>query len=135
LNIAGAQEVPAFLWTEGLNNAADPAQQAWNCVLGCLAQMHLEFAEGLLDGVEVWQIGRQIKVQVNQQERAPFETIASRPMCRYLLSPRALASHGAERTSALRRGRGPWFLEHGIDCGLGTFFAVSAGHAHRALSL
>jgi feruloyl esterase len=27
-------------------------------------------------------------VQVSQQEEAPFETIASRPMCRYPLSPR-----------------------------------------------
>jgi len=67
-----AQEVPAFLWTEGLNNAADPAQQARNCVLGCLAQMRLEFAEGLLDGVEVGRIGRQIKeCRIRRFDRLP----------------------------------------------------------------
>jgi feruloyl esterase len=27
-------------------------------------------------------------MQVSQQEEAPFKTIASRPMCRYPLSPR-----------------------------------------------
>ncbi len=36
------------------------------------------------------------------------------------------------QTSALWRGRGPLFLEHRVDCGLGTFFAVGAGYAHRA---
>jgi len=62
LNISGvAQEISAFLGAESLNNATDPAQQAWNCVLGRLAQMRLEFAEGHLDWVKVGRIGRQIK--------------------------------------------------------------------------
>ena len=55
-----AQEIPAFLGAEGLNDATYPAQQTWNCVLGCLSQMRLQFAEGHLDGVEVGRIGRQI---------------------------------------------------------------------------
>jgi hypothetical protein len=27
-------------------------------------------------------------IQISQQEQAPFKTVASRPMCRYPLSPR-----------------------------------------------
>jgi hypothetical protein len=42
------------------------------------------------------------------------------------------ASHGSQHASALRRRRGSGFLEHRVDGGLGTFFAVGAGHAHRA---
>ena len=54
MNIAGvAEEISAFLGSESFNDATDPAQQAWNCVLGGLAQMRLEFAEGWLDGVKV----------------------------------------------------------------------------------
>ena len=38
LNIPGvAEEVSAFLWREGLNDATDLSQQTWNCVLGSLA--------------------------------------------------------------------------------------------------
>jgi hypothetical protein len=55
-----SQEVSAFLRTKSFNNATYPAQQTWNCVLGCLSQMRLQFAEGHLDGVEVGRIGRQI---------------------------------------------------------------------------
>jgi hypothetical protein len=47
-----AQEILAFLGAESVKNASDPAQQAWNCVLGCLARMRLQFAEGQLDWVE-----------------------------------------------------------------------------------
>src|SRR5262245_65717366 len=35
-----------------------------------------------------------------------------------------------ERTSASRRGWSSLLFEHRIDCGLGTFLAVGAGHAH-----
>jgi hypothetical protein len=48
-----SQEVSAFLRAKGLNNAAYPAQQSWNCVFGCLSQMSLQFTEGHLDRVEV----------------------------------------------------------------------------------
>jgi hypothetical protein len=41
-----AKEVPAFLRAEIANNATDPAEEARDCVLGRLAQMRLEFAEG-----------------------------------------------------------------------------------------
>jgi hypothetical protein len=58
LNIAGmAKEIPAFLGAEGPDSATDPAQQAWNCVLGCPAQMRLQFVEGQFDRVEVRRIG------------------------------------------------------------------------------
>src|SRR5215469_10664153 len=46
---------------EGRDDATDPAQQTWNCMLGSLAQMRLQFAEGQFDRVEIWRIGRQIK--------------------------------------------------------------------------
>jgi hypothetical protein len=52
-----SQEVSAFLRAKSLNNATYPAQQTWNCVLGCLSQMRLQFAEGHLDRVEVGRIG------------------------------------------------------------------------------
>lgn len=55
-----AQEIGAFLWTERLYDATDPAQQAWNCVLGGLAQMRLQFAERHLDRIEVGRVWRQI---------------------------------------------------------------------------
>jgi len=52
--IAGvAQEIPAFLGAETPYGAADPAQQAWNCVLGGLAQMRREFAEGWVEGLRL----------------------------------------------------------------------------------
>jgi hypothetical protein len=41
-----AQEIPAFLGAECLNDATDPAQPSWNSVLDCLAQMRPQFAEG-----------------------------------------------------------------------------------------
>jgi hypothetical protein len=44
-----AEEVAALLWPEGLNNAADLSQQAWNCVLGSFAQVGLQFAESLVE--------------------------------------------------------------------------------------
>ena len=50
------KEVPAFLRAEIGNDAADPTQQPQNRMLGLLAQMRLEFAEGQLDRVEVRRI-------------------------------------------------------------------------------
>jgi hypothetical protein len=41
-----AKEVPAFLRAEIGNDATDPTQEPQNCILGRLAQMRLEFAEG-----------------------------------------------------------------------------------------
>jgi uncharacterized protein YPO0396 len=62
LNIAGvAQEIPAFFGTKGLSDAPYPAQETWNCALGCLAQQCFEFAECHFDGVQVGRIGWQIK--------------------------------------------------------------------------
>src|SRR3979409_9665 len=55
------EEVSAFLRTEIGNNAADPAHEARDCVLGGLAQMRLYFAEGRLDGVEIRRIRRKKK--------------------------------------------------------------------------
>ena len=66
-----AKEVSAFLRTEIGNNATDPAQEAWDCMLGGLAQMRLEFAEGELDRVEVRRILRKIN------ERRARSSIAS----------------------------------------------------------
>ena len=54
------KEVPAFLRAEIGNDAADPTQEAQNRMLGRLAQMRLEFAEGQLDRVEVRGIPRKI---------------------------------------------------------------------------
>ena len=52
LSIAGmAKEVPAFLRAEIGNDATDPTQEAQNRMLGGLAQMRLEFAEGQLIGL------------------------------------------------------------------------------------
>src|SRR5262249_34814273 len=47
------KEVPAFLRAEIGNDAADATQEPQNRMLGRLAQMRLEFAEGQLDRVEV----------------------------------------------------------------------------------
>ena len=55
-----AKEVPAFLRAEIGNDATDPTQESQNCMLGRLAQMRLEFAEGQLDRVEVRRILRKI---------------------------------------------------------------------------
>ena len=61
MNIAGVtQEIPTFLWRESLHHATDSAQQARNSVLGGLAQVRLQFAEGHLDRIEIGRIGRQI---------------------------------------------------------------------------
>src|SRR5215510_9087615 len=60
-SIAGmAKEVPAFLRAEIANNATDPTQEPQNRMLGRLAKMRLEFAEGQLDRVEVRGILRKI---------------------------------------------------------------------------
>lgn len=62
MNIAGVtQEIPTFLWRESLQDATDSAQQARDGVLGGLAQVCLQFAEGHFDRIEIWRIGRQIK--------------------------------------------------------------------------
>jgi len=66
-----AKEVPAFLRAEIANNATDPTQEPQNRMLGRLAQMRLEFAEGQLDRVEV----RGILRKINQ--RRPAASIAS----------------------------------------------------------
>src|SRR6266513_5890738 len=55
-----AKEVAAFLRAEIGNNATDPAQEPQNRMLGRLAQMRLEFAEGQLDRVEVRRILRKL---------------------------------------------------------------------------
>src|SRR3979490_31435 len=55
-----SKEVPAFLRAEIGNDATDPAQEAWDRVLGRLAQMRLEFAEGEFDRIEVGRILRKI---------------------------------------------------------------------------
>jgi len=62
MNIPGVtQEIPTFLWREGLHHATDSAQQARDGVLGCLAQVRLQFAESHFDRIEIGRIGRQIK--------------------------------------------------------------------------
>src|SRR6266511_5774193 len=55
-----AKEVPAFLRAEIGNDATDPTQEARDRMLGRLAQMRLEFAEGQFDRVEVGRILRKI---------------------------------------------------------------------------
>ena len=67
-----AKEVPAFLRAEIGNDATDPTQELQNRMLGRLAQMRLEFAEGQLDRVEVRRILRKIN-----QRREPAALIAS----------------------------------------------------------
>src|SRR5271169_6139276 len=64
-----AKEVPAFLWAEIGNDTADPTQEARDRMLGRLAQMRLEFAEGQFDRVEVWRILRKI----NQRRARSFD--------------------------------------------------------------
>src|SRR5437773_12503313 len=56
-----AKKVSAFLRAEIGNNATDPAQETRNGMLGRLAQMRLEFAEGQFDRVEVRRILGKIK--------------------------------------------------------------------------
>jgi hypothetical protein len=53
-----AKEVPAFLRAEIGNTPTNPTQEPQNRVLGRLAQMRLQFAEGQLDEVEVRRILR-----------------------------------------------------------------------------
>ena len=55
-----AKKVRAFPRAEIPNNATDPAQETRNGMLGRLAQMRLEFAEGQFDRVEVRRIFGQI---------------------------------------------------------------------------
>ena len=52
-----AKEVPAFLRAEMGNDATDPTQESQNCMLGRLAQMRLEFAEGQLPQHQTFLIG------------------------------------------------------------------------------
>ncbi len=47
------QEISAFLCAESGQDAADSATEARNSLLGRFAQMRLQFAEGLLDWVEI----------------------------------------------------------------------------------
>ena len=54
------KEVPAFLRAEIGNHATDPAQEPRNRMLGRLAHMRIEFAEGQLDRVEVRRMLRKI---------------------------------------------------------------------------
>jgi hypothetical protein len=55
------QEIPAFLWCESLHDATDSAQQAGNGVLGGLAQIRPQFADGHLHRIEVGRVARQIE--------------------------------------------------------------------------
>src|SRR5258707_15861568 len=66
-----AKEVPAFLWAEIGNHATDPTQEPQNRMLGRLAQMRLEFAEGQLDRVEV----RGILRKINQRRARCFDRL------------------------------------------------------------
>jgi Fatty acid hydroxylase len=65
------KEVPAFLRAEIGNDAADPTQEPQNRMLGRLAQMRLEFAEGQLDRVEV----RRILRKINQRRARCFDRL------------------------------------------------------------
>ena len=51
----------ALSGAEGGNQFADPAAEMWNGSLGGLAEERLQFAEGLLDRIEVRRIFRQVK--------------------------------------------------------------------------
>jgi len=51
----------ALSGAEGGNQFADPAAEIWNGSLGGLAQQRLQFAERLLDRIEVRRIFRQVK--------------------------------------------------------------------------
>src|SRR5262245_45433804 len=66
-----AKEVPAFLRAEIANNATDPTQEPQNRMLGRLAQMRLEVAEGQLDRVEV----RRILQKINQRRARCFDRL------------------------------------------------------------
>jgi hypothetical protein len=55
-----AKKVPAFLGAEIRNHATDPTQEKRNGMLGRLAQMRLEFAEGQFDRVEIGRILREL---------------------------------------------------------------------------
>ena len=63
-----------FARTEIGNNATDPAQEAWDCMLGGLAQMRLEFAEGELDRVEVRRTGFAATLPVSSNRRTQITT-------------------------------------------------------------
>jgi hypothetical protein len=56
-------------WVERPDDTTDPAQQAWNGVLGGPAQMRFQFTEGHLDRVEVGRIGRQIAAREPRDEQ------------------------------------------------------------------
>src|SRR6266849_8343830 len=66
-----AKEIPAFLWAEIGDDATDLAHEARNCVLGRLAQMRLEFAEGEFDRVEV----RRILRKINERRARRFDRL------------------------------------------------------------
>ena len=55
-----AKKVPAFLGAKIRNDATDPTQETRNGMLGRLAQMRLELAEGQFDRVEVGRILREM---------------------------------------------------------------------------
>ncbi len=55
-----SEEVGAFGWSEGREQAGDGSPEGLDCS-GCgLAQMSFEFGEGLLDGIEIRRVRRQI---------------------------------------------------------------------------
>ena len=61
--------IGAFLCGEIGNGATDPTPEARDRMLGCLAQMRLEFAEGQFDWVEV----RRILRKINQRSARSFD--------------------------------------------------------------
>src|SRR5712671_5591141 len=66
-----------------------------------------------------------------QNIRAPND-IAAEANAAHAQSTVRLIILDIDASTALRRRRGSGFLERRVDGGLGTFFAVGAGHAHRA---
>jgi hypothetical protein len=79
-----AKKVGAFPRAEIRNNAADPTPETRNGMLGPLAQMRLEFAEGQFDRVEVrrifGQIGQRRSRRLDRVQTAQsFRVVVGRP--------------------------------------------------------
>ena len=55
-----SEVVVAFVWGDGLQDCSDAIPKGWDRALTSLAQVGFEFCEGLLDGIEIGGIGRQV---------------------------------------------------------------------------
>src|SRR5271169_2470856 len=96
--------IGTFLRTDEWDERTNCSIEAWDSSRRNLAQKRLQFAEGLLDRIEIRRIFRQSRIHPAVQERLPRGRISIFQERRYLLLGERCAAVGTRREGPTGRG-------------------------------